>query len=378
MKRKSFTTLWRQRPVLLAALTLAALTLAAMAGLCRAESAPAGAPPTIIMEGASTPTAEAPTPTAPAPTPTTATAETPTAEASVTKTAATGTAARTGTGAPPRKILTPEEIKELPLFSRYDDETWQKLLAKGKTLLEDVKDETFGYDEEAFYWLVAHVNKLPPELMKPDSEGVAYKILLSQASALRGTPVTIRGVYMSVAPFNVAIQALRKDAPILYECTIRELPMQEARPIATVITTEDPMTYLRAGDEVLVKGYFYKVRQYQGTKGVGLAPMLVAQRLEPIGGMPDDAKRAGARSSAARGDSFGGAMADPYLITMIALIVLMAGGFFYIKSRQRSKNAQHATSQRSYRVHKFRLRRPDLPTPPAGGGPGSPSGGPNP
>jgi hypothetical protein len=358
------------------------LALAAMAGLCRAESAPAGAPPTIIMEGASTPTASAPTPTAPAPTPTVAPEATPTAEApaktAATGTATIGTAARTGTAATPRKILTTEEIKELPIFSRYDDETWQKLLAKGRTLLEDVKDETFGYDEEAFYWLVAHVNKLPPELMKPDSEGVAYKILLSQASALRGTPVTIRGVYMIVSPFNVSIEALRKDVPILYECSIRELPLNEYRPIATVITTEDPMTYLRAGDEVLVKGYFYKVRQYTGNKGVTVAPMLVAQRLEPIGGMPDDAKRAGARSSAARGDTFGGAMADPYLITMIALIVLMAGGFFYIKSRQRSKNAQNATSQRPYRVHKFRLRRPDLPTPPAGGGPGSPSDGPKP
>ncbi len=44
------------------------------------------------------------------------------------------------------------------------------MIQKGKALLSDVKDNDFDYNEEAFYWLVAHVYKFPAELMKPDKD----------------------------------------------------------------------------------------------------------------------------------------------------------------------------------------------------------------
>jgi len=222
---------------------------------------------------------------------------------------------------PPKKMLTPEDYKGLPLFSQYDDATWEALLKKGTTLLGDVKDNTFGYDEKAFYWLVAHVFKMSDDLLKPDAETIAYKTLLAVPSMYRGQPVTLRGQYMYVAPFEVTIEALKKDVPKLYECTVRELPMDQARPMCTVITIENPLTYLRPGDDVLVKGYFYKVRAFEGTKGPGYAPLLIAKRLTP------EAEAKGTET-VHTGTPGSGLLSDPYLILMIAVIAVMMIGFF--------------------------------------------------
>ena len=147
-------------------------------------------------------------------------------------------------------------------------------------LLADVKDSTFGYDEAAFYRLAGEVGKMPDDLLKPDEETLAYKTLLAVPSNFRGQPVTIRGQYMYVAPFEVNIDSLKKDVPKLYECTVRELPMDQVKPICTVVTIENPLGHLKQGDDVITKGFFYKVRAYEGTKGIGYAPMLVARRLE--------------------------------------------------------------------------------------------------
>ena len=274
---------------------------------------------------------------------------------------------------PARRILTPDEIKELPVFSRYDDATWQKMLEKGNALLGDVKDNTFGYDEEAFYWLVYHVNRLNPELLKPDAEAVPLPTLLALPSSYRGQPVTIRGVYLSAAKFRVPVLALQKDIAYLYECTIKEHPFDQVRPVATVIVSEDPMLYLHVGDDVRVKGYFYKVRAYQGTKGEGFAPMIIGQRLEPEEPAAPGTTIAAAESR--RGA--GGMLSDPYLVMMIAVVLILMIAFVAVKMHAR-KPRPHAPGERPFQVHKFRLRRPDQIEPPGGGGTGGEGGGPKP
>ena len=271
-----------------------------------------------------------------------------------------------------RRILTPEEIKELPVFSRYDAATWDKMLQKGNALLEDVKDNTFGYDEEAFYWLVYHVNRLKPELLKPDDECVPYPSLVALPSSFRGQPVTLTGMYMSAYKFRVPVLALQKDVPFLFECTLKEHPADQVRPVATVITSEDPTLYLHVGDDVRVKGYFYKVRAYQGTKGEGFAPMLIAQRLEP-----DEGPAPGSGLTGDTGRRGGGPFSDPYLVMMIAVVIILMIAFVAVRMQLR-KPKTHAPRERPNQVHRFRLRRPDRIEPPGTGGGGSEGSGPKP
>ena len=293
------------------------------AGEPAASPLPSGPPPKIVMEPAPAPPAPTEKTEAPAPAVSPAKTEAPAPPAAPAKGEAPApAAAKPGeTPAkkpePPKKFLTPEDYKAPPLFSQYDDATWEALLKKGKTLLGDVKDNTFGYDEAAFYWLVAHVFKMSDDLLKPDEETLAYKTLLAVPSNFRGQPVTLRGQYMYVAPFEVTIEALKKDVPKLYECTVRELPMDQVRPMCTVITIENPLTYLKPGDDVLVKGYFYKVRAFEGTKGPGYAPMIIAKRLVPVN--PGE----GTASSGSTGATGSSMWSDPYFLVMIMVIVIM-------------------------------------------------------
>jgi len=316
-------------------ITVVALGLAPAPGACFAE-APASAE--------SAPPSAAPAPAAEA------TTTSPHETASPIKAPAT-------TG---RKPLTREAFLELPVFKRLDI-PWEK----GEALLADVKDNTFGYDEEAFWWLVAQVNKLPPEKMKPDDECVAFSHLLAMPTTYRGQPVTLRGVYMTVTPFRTPLLALRKDVPTLYACNLREEPMEQERLVATVIVIDDPMTYIKAFDNVRVKGYFYKIREYQGTKGTGYSPMLVARRIELEEAAPVDLL---SRSGPGLGNQ------ATLAVAFAALLAL--GAAFFVVRYLATRGKARATSQRP--IHKFRLRRPDRVEPPAGGGPGGQGGGPKP
>ena len=250
-----------------------------------------------------------------------------------------------------------EKGREPRVLHRFDI-AWEK----GDALLSDVKDNTFGYDEEAFFWVLYKVTKTPPEILKPDEEMMRYSTLLAMPSSHRGHLVTLRGVYLSAAPIRMPVLALQRAIPMFYECNVREEPANQVRPLATVIVIDDPMQYLQAEDSVRVTGYFYKIRQYEGNKGIGFAPMIIAQRLEPETGPVAPVS--------------GGASALPYsdqmrLGVMFAVLAALVIGFFFVRQYIRPKS--HATSKPQ--VHKFRLRRPDRVEPPGGGGPGGEGGG---
>jgi len=267
---------------------------------------------------------------------------------------------------PPRRRLTEAEIRELPILKRYE-----LPLEKGEAMLTDVKDNTFDYDEPAFYWLVSLIDQLPPALLKPgpQDEDLPFEQLLATPSSFRGQPVTIRGVYMQVSPWWVPVAALAKDVPHLYTCTIREEPMDRAMPVATVVVIDDPMAYLKVDDQVRVKGYFYKVRQYKGSKGVGFAPMIIARRIELAGAAGGGLLRSPLTTP---GALFG----NPVILVMLALILVMAVAFFVLRARTRAKS--HATSASPYLRHRIRLQRGDREGPPGPGGPGGQPRGPEP
>jgi len=262
-----------------------------------------------------------------------------------------------------RKVLRLEDLKDLPLLKRYE-----LPLEKGEQLLTDVEDKTFGYDESAFWWLVHLVNKMPAEAFEPGQVTTGFSQLLAMPSAYRGKPVTIRGAYMTCAPFETPVLAIRKDVSTLYECNIRELPLEEERPVATVILIENPMDYenLRVWDTVTVRGYFYKVRRYEKQKGgESLSPMLVAKRL-----VPEEEVTAG-RGLSSTVDL---GSTNVWLAFMVGAILLL--GIAYVFLRFRTKATPHAA--RYSAGHRFNLRRPGRDEPAGDPRPGSEGGQPEP
>ena len=259
----------------------------------------------------------------------------------------------------------PDDLAELPVLQRFDV-PFDVSLEHAERILADVRDETFGYDESAFYWLASVVSRLPADLMGADEETTPYEQLLATPSAFRGKPVTVAGVYVTVSPWNVPVEALAKDVPRLYTVSLKEPPGDPANLIATVVVVDDPRTELLPGDAVKVKGYFYKVRKYEDFEGVvRLAPMLVAQRLEPDTG--DTGSLGGSPSASFFGalGSFGPAGA--FMLVTLAVLVI---AFVYI--RRMGRRASDA--KRPVLPHRIRLRRPDRTGAPFGGGPGSESG----
>jgi len=267
-----------------------------------------------------------------------------------------------GTG--PRELKL-EDIRDLPLLRRYD-----LPFEKGEALLNDVKDETFGYDESAFWWVVSQVEHLPPETFEPKEITAGFPQLLALPKSYRGKLVTIRGMYLTCAPFETPVLAIRKDIPTLYECNIRELPIEEERPVATVICIENPMDYLFRGDIVKVRGFFYKVRAYQGSKGPGLAPMLITRRLVPEGRRLPGA--AGEKGGVGR--SLLAAGSTTCVVLMVAAILVLGGLYFYL--RVKTKASPHAPRERT--GHRIRLRRPGGDQPAGDTRPGDEGGRPQP
>jgi len=268
-------------------------------------------------------------------------------------------------GEGPRELRL-DDIRDLPILKRYD-----LPFEKGEALLGDVKDETFGYDESAFWWVVSQVGHLPTETFEPHAVTTGFSQLMALPSSFRGKLVTIRGMYLTCSPFETPILAIKKDIPNLYECNIRELPMNEARPVATIICLEDPMDYLYRGDIVKVRGFFYKVRAYQGSKGPGLAPMLITDRL-----VPENRRLpvAGGEEEGGVGRGLLAAGGTTCVVLMVAAILVLGGLYFYL--RLKTKASPHAPRERP--GHRIRLRRPGGDQPPADARPGDEGGRPQP
>lgn len=262
-------------------------------------------------------------------------------------------AAKTGTA--------PEDVPELPVLHRFEIP-----IEKAQALFDDVKDETFGFDESAFYYLVSLVNRFPAKLFKPDEETVAYAQLVATPSAFRGTPVTIRGVYASVTPWRPGA-ALGLDVPRLFTCNIKEHPAGKNQPFATIVVIDDPTVRFKRGNDVIIKAYFYKVRKYEDLEGnVRLGPLLVGRRFEedvrgpsPVGASPPPG-----RPLVTLGPYW------PVAIFMGAALVIMLVAFIFVKRMGKVKS----DAKRGHLSHRIRLRRPDRPAPFEGGGTGGESG----
>jgi len=257
------------------------------------------------------------------------------------------------------KTLDEEDLSHLPVLGRFN-----LPFEKGRDMLADVKDDTFSYDEPAFYWLIELLSRPNAERLTPGpgDENLPFEQLMATPSSFRGQIVTLQGVYARVSPWKVPVEAIARKVPTLYTCEIREEPLDRLMPVATVIVLEDPMPHFKMGDEVRVKGYFYKVRQYEGDQSVSFAPMIIAQRIEP-------AVLPVTGGSSRLPTSLVGLFKDPGTAIMLALILVMVIAFFFIRSRVKARS--HATSKMPYLRHRFRLQRDDRTGTPGPDGTGS-------
>lgn len=154
--------------------------------------------------------------------------------------------------------------QDLPILKRYDID-W----TKADTLLTDVRDHVFDFedaavdhDAAALYYLLRVAAILPTDAFKPapPEQEVRHEDLLAMPRSYRGVPVTVSGVVSKVSDFGIP----RPEAVGLSKFWVVDLFQEIKGPIApvfTVVLASDPGA-LAQGDRIRVKGYFFKIRDY--------------------------------------------------------------------------------------------------------------------
>jgi len=218
---------------------------------------------------------------------------------------------------------------DLPILKQYKID-WQR----GDALLEDVQDYEFefetgkvSHDAAALYFLLQVTRQLPVEAFAPASEEneTSQEALLSQPDEYRGVPVTVSGVVEKVSWFDVP----RSNVVGLDRFWVVDIYQQVGGlepPWFTIVLSQDPGT-LSKGDRIRVKGYFFKIRQwesgsYNPTTKVGRqyiynAPILVGRTYKLL----SHQTKAPAEDSQAIGLMIGGMVGLGILAFMVVLFV---------------------------------------------------------
>jgi hypothetical protein len=166
----------------------------------------------------------------------------------------------------------------------------EDVLAHARMLLQDVRDNVFSFDDEAFYEFCRYVRHHAPPAVSPieaSEPAVPWKFMLERPSDYRGRLVTIEGVLQARTAFEVSGPG-REGIGTLYQC---ELSDRGTRSLCAAITVDDPQD-IPIRSRVRAKGFFIKVRGYVTNAGdAGAGPLLVARRLElieaPSSALPD-------------------------------------------------------------------------------------------
>ncbi len=166
----------------------------------------------------------------------------------------------------------------------------EDVLAHARTLLLDVRDNVFSFDDEAFYEFCRYVRHHAPPVVFPieaSEPAVPWKFMLERPSDYRGRLVTIEGVLQARTAFEVSGPG-REGIGTLYQC---ELSEHGTRSLCAAVTVDDPGD-IPIRSRVRATGFFIKVRGYVTNAGdSGAGPLLVARRLEliepPSSALPD-------------------------------------------------------------------------------------------
>lgn len=155
-------------------------------------------------------------------------------------------------------------------------------------LLAAVRDNTFNFDEPAFYWLVDQARREPGAVAS--SAPLPWRFLLERPSEYRGRRVMIEGFVQSSLGYKI----LRNGVSFGHVCQT-ELADAGTRGLCTIVSTNDAQP-APLGARVRAVAWFLKVRQFKTTSGgVSTAPLLVAHRLEILAGPQALTQRMAAR-----------------------------------------------------------------------------------
>jgi hypothetical protein len=202
-------------------------------------------------------------------------------------------------------------------------------LAAGRRLLEDVRDNVFSFDDEAFYWFCRYLKEHPDPAawdIAPAESAVPWRFLLERPSDYRGELLVISGVLQARIGFEVAGPG-RQGLGRLYQCELSEIG---TRALCAVIVLEDPAD-LPIRSRVRAKGFFLKVRSYRTTRGDdGAGPLLVARRLELV--QPPTSGLGRATSASRRGTT--------WMIVGTAMLVVV-----WLLLRRSTRRPPHGTTR---------------------------------
>jgi hypothetical protein len=217
---------------------------------------------------------------------------------------------------------TPTASGDLPSFKKQDID-----LSKGETLLDDVRDHTFGVDEAAFFWLVEAVNALPASrfVPEPPEKHVTIGKLCEFPRTYRGQPVTLSLMAGQVEPFGPSL-AHAPGIKKLWVVEAYQTPFVGEAPVCEIILTENP-GQVAPQTPFLVRGYFYKVRSYDklhddGDIWIHQSPLIIAKTIEII---PPATEINGSLNDIMSGNSnmvIGGGIALVFVLFIIARRVM--------------------------------------------------------
>lgn len=152
--------------------------------------------------------------------------------------------------------------------------------SEGMALLESVKDDTFAFDDDAFYWFCRRLRDDPNALGGSicDSESVTpWRFLMERPSDYRGRKVCIEGTLMLEQPaYEVA------GRPGVGRLRQLELGTHDSNAVATLILL-DPSAVVSKRSLIRATAVFIKVRAFRtASGGVSSGPLLIANTVEVV------------------------------------------------------------------------------------------------
>lgn len=165
----------------------------------------------------------------------------------------------------------------------------------GPSLLAAVRDDSFNFDEPAFYWLLRRAHREAGE-RAANEQPTPWRFLLERPSEYRGRRVVVEGFVLSSLEYEIL-----REGRSLGKVIQTELSESGTRGLCTIVTTGNRQP-LPIGARIRGAAWFLKARRFTTTTGqTASAPLLVGNQIEviaPAGALSEQGavRRAASRS----------------------------------------------------------------------------------
>lgn len=198
--------------------------------------------------------------------------------------------------------------------------------SEGRALLGAVEDNTFSFDDEAFYWYCRYLRANPDaydDVTCGAGDAVPWRFLMERPSDYRGRAVCIEGRLLREQPsYEIA------GRPGVGRLRQLELGRSGSNAVATLILLDAAPTIAKRS-RIRARAVFIKVRAFQSEAGkVGSGPLLIASGLDVV------------ESSGPAADSAGGMDARRLLPWMAGVTLLLFGVMVAIRRNVGAKRQQ--------------------------------------